>query len=166
MSLKFDPVRVFFETQITDLTAGVPVQYENVPESAALVNAKSSKEAWVRVVIRDGDGITMTCGDNPIRRYVGIAFVSFFEKRFEGTKKMRERAERISTYILSFKDRMKTGYAGANRIVPATIPKGFLVRTPNFGIIGETEDWFGGNLTIPFEYDAHNGTIPVIPETP
>lgn len=128
-------IREFFESAITVAVVGMPIQHENVNDSNDLIAAKASKQPWTRMVIRDGRAQGASCGGNVLRRYSGIVILSIFYKQGDGTKPIRDTASSVSNFIVN--------------VQCASLS----IRTPSFAIIGKSDDWFQGNLTIPFEFD-------------
>jgi hypothetical protein len=133
--IDFDKVREYFETSITDTLLGMPIQHENVNDTKQLSEAKAKKRDWARLVIRQADAIAVSCGSNVLRRYSGIAIISIFCVQGRGTRKLTDLASSISSFILEQEF------------------DSLLIRTPFFSIIGKTDDWFQGNVSIPFEFD-------------
>ena len=133
--IDIDSIRSSFEALVTDSSVSLPVQYENVPDSPSVESAKTGNNSWVRIAVREGAGSTISCGGSILRRYPGMVIVSLFYPKEAGTSSMRQKSSHI-----------------ANILLTASITSTY-VRTPIFEIIGDTEDWFQGNLTVPFEAD-------------
>ena len=133
--IALDKIRFLFETVITEDSVGFPIQYENVLDSEALQAARKLKQAWGRLVIRDAKATAVTCGDNVMRRYNGVAMLSLFFAQGTGTADLRDAASFVSNLILQSRNAR------------------LYIYTPVFNVVGKTEDWFQGNVTVPFEFD-------------
>lgn len=130
--IDLDVVRKTFEKEVNTDLVGVPIQYENVNEAKGLVRAKKEKSAWARLVIREGEGVTSSLGSRAVRMISGAAILSLFYPQGKGTKNMRDAASNVM-----------------NSVVKLSVPS-LVVRTPTFTMVGKTDDWFQGNLVIPF----------------
>lgn len=108
----------------------IPIGYENVPA------VTEERTAHAHVTIIEGRARAVSCGSNVIRRYSGVVIISIFQAVGGGSSLLRLIATRLNDRILS-----------------AYVPSSLSIRTPFFGIIGKSGDWFQGNLTIPFEFD-------------
>lgn len=133
--INFDDIRTSFESILTETRFTIPTQYENVPDSVSLAQAKTLKDEWMRVVIREGAGVARSIGELVNRRFVGMVIISLFYQKDIGTSALRSKASIISNFLVS-----------------EDIPSVY-IRTPSFSLAGVTEDWFQGNITIPFEFD-------------
>lgn len=135
--MNFEEFRAFAEEKFdTDWTV-TPVEWENVPESDALIAAKEVKNPWVRFTIRDGDGNRQTVGSiNRFNRYAGVLIIQVFVAQKTGTATARTYAGLIAE--------IWDGYSGEPCLEfgPAAIT-----------VVGETEGWFQFNVTISFLND-------------
>ena len=134
--MTFEEFRDFAETKFgTDWTS-TPIEFENIPESTALVSAKESKSPWVRFTIRDGDGQRKTIGsDSPVNRYVGVIIVQIFVAQKTGTATARGYADDVA--------------ADWNGFTQPCLE----FRTPSIAVPGEIGGWFQINVSIPFQND-------------
>lgn len=135
--MNFEEFREFTETKFDADWTLTPVEWENVPESDALLAAKEAKTPWVRFTIRDGDGDRQTIGSSSrLNRYVGALIVQVFVAQKTGTATARTYAGLIAA--------IWDGYAGEPCLEfgPASIT-----------VAGETEGWFQFNVTTPFKND-------------
>ncbi len=167
----FDRVREYFEKWITvavstpppsrdicDLTITTPIQlvrFEN--DGANDLDPSKSAEPWLALTIREGDGFAVSIGPEPVRRYVGICIVSIYAPKGQGTGEIRKIASALSTSILKRNTLPKICKEQRESELKEDEYLRILARTGNFAIIGESDRWFQGNLTIPFEFDVITG---------
>ena len=135
--MNFEEFRAFAESKMeTDFTS-IPIEFENLTESAALVAAKNAKTPWSRFVIRDGDGNLITIGsDVRLDRFAGVMIAQVFVIQGSGTKAARGYADDISA--------IWKGFSGEPCLQ---------FFTPAISVIGETSGWFQININIPFQND-------------
>jgi len=133
--IAFEEVHKLFEEELTETVVGMPIEYDNVPDSAALESAKSGHTKWARLAVREGGGRAVSCGSNVLRRYTGVAIVSLFYPQGSGGRQLRSRASAIADHIVK------------------QDCKNVDIITPYLVVIGDFEDWHQANLIIPFEAD-------------
>ena len=140
MALDFYTPLQRFESVLTADVIGLPVEYENAPQSPGLKTAKKEHKPWARVTMRQGDGVTASIGTNPRHRYTGLVFVGVFYPLGKGSKPLLNKCSEISTLIAQLSQ--SAGF------------EGLFVRTPYLSsVMQDGSDWFFANVRVPFQFD-------------
>jgi len=92
--------------------------------------------AWVRFSVLEGDTGRINIGNPGHHRHVGMITVQIFVPHGTGTKTAREYAATIATI---FRDQQFNGIT---------------CREASLAQVGEVENWYQMNLTIPFYWDG------------
>jgi len=133
--MKFSEFRQFAESRIATEWTTTPIAFENAPDSDALIAAKNAKDAWVRFIIREGNGALQTIGaGSRLDRYSGALIMSVFVSQASGTRT-------AAVYADSLSDIWK-GYSGQPCV---------RFGTPYFTVVGETDGWFQINVMVSFQ---------------
>ncbi len=133
--LDFEDIRELVETKIETDWVTTPIEFENVPESTALIAAKESGLPWIRFILRNGTGSLISLATSKLYRTQALIMISVFTKQKTGTALNHTHASDL-----------------------ADIWRGFFVpnisfRTPSEDTIGESGEWFQINLNVPFQWD-------------
>lgn len=114
-----------------------PVQYPNQKDFD-----KPENEAWVKMVINDGETLAIDIASNPTFRSSGILVFGIFVPTEQGDRELRDIADELGS-LFRYKQIDKT-----------------LFRAPSLDVLGRVQidngAWYQGDVTIPFRRDTNH----------
>jgi hypothetical protein len=133
--MNFDTERKLIETAFQQgMAPDKAIQWENNPFP------EPPKTGWVRLSVLGGQSfLAGIAGAESLQRFPGVIDVAIFVPRNGGKAALCQKADAISAILAH-----KSFASGSTRI---------LTFGARLDVIGESGDWFQGNLTFPFQRD-------------
>lgn len=113
---------------------GVPVAFDNVPASQAVLDAQAAKTPWVRLTINHGDSFTSGLGSEPCVRRTGLIAVQVFSAEGRGSRDAHLIADSLAAHLQYYND-------GQFSTLAASVQR-----------VGPRDGYYQMNCTTPFRY--------------